>query len=157
MVSNAGRILAGSESIRLHPRELQDVRANWNAWSSVIRAARSEITLGDIAQGQPWLQRNPGQPLYRMNGQPAPDPGRVLRTQGQRGGRGRGDQCTSGRAGQPAPRRYAAAGVLRSGRRSAGLGAGFVINFVASVAIVIVVLLIFMGLRSGLLIGLIWP
>ena len=46
--------------------------------------------------------------LYRMNGQPAPDPGRVLRTQGQRGGRGRGDQCIVWPSWTTSARRYAA-------------------------------------------------
>ncbi|GKR03702.1 hypothetical protein KAM462_34220 [Aeromonas caviae] len=154
VVSNAGRILAGSESIRLHPTgELQDVRELERLVIS-DPGSPQQITLGDIAQVSRGFSETPGN-LYRMNGQPALTLGvsfapkvnvvdvgaainaRLAELDNQRP------------AGMQLQVFYDQAAEVQASVQ------GFVINFVASVAIVIVVLLIFMGLRSGLLIGLI--
>lgn len=154
VVSNAGRILVGSESIRLHPTgELQDVRELERLVIS-DPGSPQQITLGDIAQVSRGFSETPGN-LYRMNGQPALTLGvsfapkvnvvdvgatinaRLAELDAQRP------------AGMQLQVFYDQAAEVQASVQ------GFVINFVASVAIVIVVLLIFMGLRSGLLIGLI--
>ena len=154
VVSNAGRILVGSESIRLHPTgELQDVRELERLIISDPGSAQ-QVTLGDIAQVSRGFSETPGN-LYRMNGQPALTLGvsfapkvnvvdvgatinaRLAELDAQRP------------AGMQLQVFYDQAAEVQASVQ------GFVINFVASVAIVIVVLLIFMGLRSGLLIGLI--
>ena len=154
VVSNAGRILVGSESIRLHPTgELQDVRELERLIISDPGSAQ-QVTLGDIAQVSRGFSETPDN-LYRMNGQPALTLGvsfapkvnvvdvgatinaRLAELDAQRP------------AGMQLQVFYDQAAEVQASVQ------GFVINFVASVAIVIVVLLIFMGLRSGLLIGLI--
>lgn len=148
VVSNAGRILVGSESIRLHPTgELQDVRELERLIISDPGSAQ-QVTLGDIAQVSRGFSETPGN-LYRMNGQPALTLGvsfapkvnvvdvgatinaRLAELDAQRP------------AGMQLQVFYDQAAEVQASVQ------GFVINFVASVAIVIVVLLIFMGDRKS--------
>lgn len=154
VVSNAGRILAGSESIRLHPTgEFQDVRELERLIVS-DSGSPQQVMLGDIAQVSRGFDETPGN-LYRIDGQPALALGvsfapRVNVVDVGAAINARLAELDNQRpAGMQLNVFYDQAAEVESSVRD------FVINFIASVVIVIVVLLVFMGLRSGLLIGLI--
>jgi multidrug efflux pump subunit AcrB len=154
VVSNAGRILVGSESIRLHPTgEFQDVRELERLIISDPGSSQ-QVTLGDIAQVSRGFSETPGN-LYRMNGQDALTLGIAFAPKvnvvdvGAAVNARLAELDNQRPAGMQLQVFYDQAAEVDSSVQ------GFVINFVASVVIVIVVLLIFMGMRSGLLIGLI--
>jgi multidrug efflux pump subunit AcrB len=154
VVSNAGRILVGSESIRLHPTgEFQDVRELERLIISDPGSSQ-QVTLGDIAQVSRGFSETPGN-LYRMNGQDALTLGIAFAPKvnvvdvGAAVNARLAELDAQRPAGMQLQVFYDQAAEVESSVQ------GFVINFVASVVIVIVVLLIFMGMRSGLLIGLI--
>ncbi|MBX9764414.1 MAG: efflux RND transporter permease subunit [Pseudomonadaceae bacterium] len=154
VVSNAGRILVGSESIRLHPTgEFQDVRELERLIISDPGSSQ-QVTLGDIAQVSRGFSETPGN-LYRMNGQDALTLGIAFAPKvnvvdvGAAVNARLAELDNQRPAGMQLQVFYDQAAEVDSSVQ------GFVINFVASVVIVIVVLLVFMGMRSGLLIGLI--
>lgn len=154
VVSNAGRILVGSESIRLHPTgEFQDVRELERLIISDPGSSQ-QVTLGDIAQVSRGFSETQGN-LYRMNGQDALTLGIAFAPKvnvvdvGAAVNARLAELDNQRPAGMQLQVFYDQAAEVDSSVQ------GFVINFVASVVIVIVVLLVFMGMRSGLLIGLI--
>ena len=154
VVSNAGRILVGSESIRLHPTgEFQDVRELERLIISDPGSSQ-QVTLGDIARVSRGFSETPSN-LYRMNGQDALTLGIAFAPKvnvvdvGATVNARLAELDNQRPAGMQLQVFYDQAAEVDSSVQ------GFVINFVASVVIVIVVLLVFMGMRSGLLIGLI--
>jgi multidrug efflux pump subunit AcrB len=154
VVSNAGRILVGSESIRLHPTgELQDVGELERLIISEPGSSQ-QVSLGDIARVSRGFSETPDN-LYRMNGKPALAlgiafvPGVNVVDVGV---------AINARLAELDDQRPAGMQLQVFYDQTTEVQASvedFVLNFVASVVIVIVVLLIFMGLRSGLLIGLV--
>ncbi|MFB9887373.1 efflux RND transporter permease subunit [Balneatrix alpica] len=154
VVSNAGSVRVGSESIRLHPT------GEFNRVEELERLLISEpgsdraIYLGDIAQIQRGFAEVPSN-LYRSNGQPALALGvsfapgvNVVNT----------GMAVMQRLAQLDAERPAGMQLDTFYNQSEEVDASiqdFVNNFLASVAIVVAVLLLFMGARSGLLIGLV--
>ena len=154
VVSDAGKMLVGSESIRLHPTgEFEDPSELERLIISEPGSAQ-RIQLGDIASIRRGFSEQPDN-LYRANGQPAlglgvsfadhvnvVDVGRAVNQRLQ--------QLEAERPiGMQLSLFYDQTAEVQASVK------GFVLNFVLAVAIVIGVLLIFMGLRSGLLIGLV--
>ena len=154
VVSDAGRMLVGSESIRLHPTgEFQDVRELERLIISEPGSAQ-RVSLGDIARVTRGYTEQPGN-LYRSQGQRALGLGvsfaghvNVVDVGGAVAQRLR-ELDEARPAGMQVEVFYDQAAEVQASVQ------GFVWSFVQAVAIVIAVLLVFMGLRSGLLIGLI--
>ncbi|WP_163836051.1 efflux RND transporter permease subunit [Spartinivicinus ruber] len=154
VVSNAGDIFVGDESIRIHPTgEFNDVKEMERL---LISASGSEqlVYLGDIATIQRAFTDQPNK-LYHLNSEPAlslgvsfmagvnvVDVGRAVmaRIDELEGDRPLGMEITNV---------YNQAEVVDQSVSA------FLINLLEAVAIVIVVLLVFMGARSGILMGLI--
>ena len=154
VVSDAGRMLVGSESIRLHPTgEFQDVRELERLIISEPGSAQ-RVSLGDIARVTRGYTEQPGN-LYLSQGQRALGLGvsfaghvNVVDVGGAVAQRLR-ELDEARPAGMQVEVFYDQAAEVQASVQ------GFVWSFVQAVAIVIAVLLVFMGLRSGLLIGLI--
>jgi multidrug efflux pump subunit AcrB len=153
-VTDAGRMLVGSESIRLHPTgELQDVSELERLIISEPGSAQ-HIYLGDIATISRGFSESPTN-LYRFQGRQALGLGISFAAGvnvvdvGQAVSRRLAELDSERPAGMQIGPFYNQAEQVDNSVR------GFVLNFVMSVVIVIGVLLIFMGLRSGILIGLI--
>jgi multidrug efflux pump subunit AcrB len=154
VVSDAGRMLVGSESIRLHPTgEFQDVAELERLIISEPGSAQ-RIHLGDIATITRGFAERPSN-LYRSQGRRALGLGVSF-----------ADHVNVVDVGKAVAERLAELDSARPAgmqievfyNQAAEVDSsvlGFVLNFVAAVVIVIGVLLVFMGLRSGLLIGLV--
>ncbi|WP_150306149.1 efflux RND transporter permease subunit [Pseudomonas saliphila] len=154
VVSDAGHMLVGSESIRLHPTgEFQSVRELEQLIISEPGSAQ-RIYLGDIADVRRGFTERPGN-LYRSAGEPALGLGVAFAAHvnvvdvGEAVAQRLAELDQDRPAGMQMAVFYNQADEVQSSVR------GFVLNFLASVAIVICVLLVFMGLRSGLLIGMV--
>lgn len=153
VVSNAGDIKSGTESIRLHPTgEFDDLAALSNLLVSPMGSAAA-TRLGDIATLSRGLSESPSS-IYHANGRPAIAMGvsfvagvNVIDV-----GRALADRLQQMSADKPAGLHInvfydQAAEVAQS-------VSGFIANFLMALAIVVGVLLIFMGLRSGIIIAL---
>ncbi|WP_304640289.1 efflux RND transporter permease subunit [Pseudomonas sp.] len=154
VVSDAGRMLVGSESIRLHPTgEFQDVR---ELEQLILSAPGSDrrVYLGDIAQIRRGFTEQPAN-LYRSQGSVALGLGVSFADHVNVVDVGRAVAQRLAELDQDRPAGMHVAVFYNQADEVDASVRGFVISFLFSVAIVIGVLLVFMGLRSGLLIGLI--
>jgi multidrug efflux pump subunit AcrB len=154
VVSDAGRMLVGSESIRLHPTgEFQDVEELERLIISQPGSSK-RVYLGDVARVSRGFAETPTS-LYRAQGRAALGLGVSYAAHvnvvdvGNAVAARLAELDAERPAGMHVDVFYNQADEVE---QSVG---GFVWNFIASVAIVVVVLLVFMGLRSGLLIGLV--
>lgn len=152
VVSNAGDLLVGSESIRLHPTgEFADVNELGNLLISRPGSSRS-VYLRDIATINQSVTRSPNN-IYRANGQPALSIGvsfapnvNVIVV----------GEAIKTRLAQLESERPAGMSIRvfydQSYEVSHAVN-GFIMNFLLALLIVITTLLIFMGLRSGMIIA----
>lgn len=154
VVSDAGRMLVGSESIRLHPTgEFEHISELERLIVSEPGSAQ-RVVLGDIARISRGFTEQPDN-LYRANGQRAIGLGVSFAnhvnvvTVGNAVASRLAALDEARPAGMQIELFYNQADEVQASVR------GFVVSFILSVIIVIGVLLIFMGLRSGLLIGLV--
>lgn len=153
VVSNAGEIRSGMESIRLHPTgEFNNLAELSNLLISPMGSAAA-TRLGDIATLSRGLSESPSS-IYHANGHPAI---------------AMGVSFVAGVNVIDVGRALAARLQQMSAEKPAGLHisvfydqaaevaqsvSGFIANFLMALAIVVGVLLIFMGLRSGIIIAL---
>lgn len=154
VVSDAGRMLVGSESIRLHPTgEFEDISELERLIISEPGSAQ-RVYLGDIATLRRGFSEQPDN-LYRAQGERALGLGVSFAAHvnvvdvGQAVSQRLAELDSQRPAGMRIEQFYNQADEVQGSVR------GFVLNFVMAVVIVIGVLLLFMGLRSGLLIGLV--
>jgi len=153
VVSNAGEIRSGMESIRLHPTgEFNNLAELSNLLVSPL-GSTAATRLGDIATLSRGLSESPSS-IYHANGHPAI---------------AMGVSFVAGVNVIDVGRALAARLQQMSAEKPAGLHisvfydqaaevaqsvSGFIANFLMALAIVVGVLLIFMGLRSGIIIAL---
>lgn len=152
VVSNAGSILVGDNRIRIHPTgEFQSVEEMERL---LVSAPGSEelIYLGDIAQVYKALSETPSV-LYHANGKKAISMGIAF---------GKGLNVVDVGASvkqrmleleEHRPIGIELSTVYNQSEMVDDTVQGFLINLAESIGIVIVVLLVFMGVRSGLLMG----
>ncbi|KAF1052495.1 MAG: Cobalt-zinc-cadmium resistance protein CzcA [Stenotrophomonas maltophilia] len=152
VVSDAGRLRVGSESIRLHPTgEFQDVSELERLLVSAPGSAQ-RVRLGDIAQVRRGFSDSPTQ-LWRADGKPALALGIAFAPQVNvvkvgEALHARLDQLESERpAGMQLTPFYDQAVEVQ------GAVNGFLLSFLSALVIVVGTLLVFMGLRSGLVIA----
>lgn len=154
VVSDAGRMLVGSESIRLHPTgEFQDVSELERVIISPPGSSK-QVYLGDVARITRGFTETPTS-LYRSQGNPALGLGVSYAAHVNVVDVGNAVAARLAELEQDRPAGMQVTMFYNQSAEVENSVSGFVWNFLASVAIVIVVLLIFMGLRSGLLIGLV--
>ncbi|MEH6566426.1 MAG: efflux RND transporter permease subunit [Halopseudomonas sp.] len=154
VVSDAGKMLVGSESIRLHPTgEFQDVRELERLIISEPGSSR-RVYLGDIATVSRGFAEEPSN-LYRSQGHPALGLGVSFANHVNVVDVGNAVTARLAELDNDRPAGMRVDTFYNQAHEVEASVSGFVLNFVISVAIVIGVLLIFMGLRSGLLIGLV--
>ncbi|MFN3579800.1 MAG: efflux RND transporter permease subunit [Pseudomonas sp.] len=154
VVSDAGRMLVGSESIRLHPTgEFQDVRELERLIISEPGSAQ-RVNLGDIARVSRGYTEQPGN-LYRSQGQRALGLGVSFAGHVNVVDVGSAVAQRLRELDEARPAGMQVEVFYNQAQEVQASVQGFVWSFVLAVAIVIAVLLVFMGLRSGLLIGLI--
>jgi len=153
-VSNAGRLQVGSESIRIYPTgEFQSV-AELEHLIISNPAAKELIYLGDVAKVYRASQEIPTH-VIRFNGKPALSLGISFSSGVNVVSAGDAVLARMQQLDYQRPIGIEINPIYNQPAEVAASVNGFVINLVESVLIVIVVLLVFMGLRSGLLIGLI--
>jgi multidrug efflux pump subunit AcrB len=153
-VSNAGRLQVGSESIRIYPTgEFQSV-AELEHLIISNPAAKELIYLGDVAKVYRASQEIPTH-VIRFNGKPALSLGISFSSGVNVVSAGDAVLARMQQLDYQRPIGIEINPIYNQPAEVAASVDGFVINLVESVLIVIVVLLVFMGLRSGLLIGLI--
>ena len=154
VVSNAGEIRAGSESVRINPTgEFTDVKQLEQLLISEP-ASQQLIYLGDVADVYQGYAEVPGK-IMRYGGREALVVG-VAFTGGVNVvdiGRAVEDKLNSLQRATPVGMELHS--IYNQPREVEESVASFLFNLIAAVVIVIVVLLFFMGLRSGILIGLI--
>lgn len=153
-VSNAGSLQVGAESIRIHPTgEFQSV-AELEQLIISNPAAKELIYLGDVAKVYRASQEIPNH-VIRFNGKPALSLGVSFSAGVNVVSAGAAVVSRMAQLDYQRPVGIEISPIYNQPAEVAASVDGFVINLVESVLIVIVVLLVFMGLRSGLLIGLI--
>jgi multidrug efflux pump subunit AcrB len=153
-VSNAGTLQVGAESIRIHPTgEFQSVSELEQLIIS-NPAAKELIYLGDVAKVYRASQEIPNH-VIRFNGKPALSLGVSFSAGVNVVSAGAAVVSKMEQLDYQRPVGIEISPIYNQPAEVAASVDGFVINLVESVLIVIVVLLVFMGLRSGLLIGLI--
>ena len=153
-VSNAGSLQVGAESIRIHPTgEFQSV-AELEQLIISNPAAKELIYLGDVAKVYRASQEIPNH-VIRFNGKPALSLGVSFSAGVNVVSAGAAVVSRIAQLDYQRPVGIEISPIYNQPAEVAASVDGFVINLVESVLIVIVVLLVFMGLRSGLLIGLI--
>jgi len=154
VVSDAGKILVGSESIRLHPTgEFQDVNELERLIISEPGSSR-RVYLGDMATVSRGFAEEPTN-LYRAQGRPALGLGVSFANHVNVVDVGNAVTARLAQLDADRPAGMQVGMFYNQAHEVEASVSGFVFNFIMSVAIVIAVLLLFMGLRSGLLIGLI--
>ncbi len=154
VVSDAGKMLVGSESIRLHPTgEFEDVSELERLIISEPGSSR-RVYLGDIATVSRGFAEEPSN-LYRAQGHPALGLGVSFANHVNVVDVGNAVTARLAELDADRPAGMQVKMFYNQAQEVEESVSGFVLNFVISVAIVIGVLLIFMGLRSGLLIGLV--
>lgn len=153
-VSNAGSLQVGPDSIRIYPTgEFQAVAELEQLIISNL-AAKELIYLGDVAKVYRATQEVPTH-LIRYNGNPALSLG-ISFTQGVNVVEaGASVQTRMQQLDYQRPIGIEISTIYNQPQEVSVSVDAFVINLAEAVLIVIVVLLVFMGLRSGLLIGLI--
>ncbi len=154
VVSNAGSILVGDNRIRIHPTgEFQSV-AEMERLLVSAPGSGDLIYLGDIAKVYKSLSETPST-LYHANGKPAISMGISF---------GKGVNVVDVGAQieqrmleleEHRPLGVQLETVYNQSKMVDDTIQGFLINLAESIGIVIVVLLVFMGVRSGLLMGLV--
>lgn len=153
-VSNAGALQVGSESIRIYPTgEFQSV-AELEQLIISNPAAKELIYLGDVAKVYRATQEIPTH-VVRFNGKPALTLGVSFSAGVNVVDAGETVLARMQQLDYQRPIGIEINSIYNQPAEVAASVDGFVINLAESVVIVIVVLLVFMGLRSGLLIGLI--
>tara|TARA_R110000764_G_scaffold29470_9_gene69062 strand:+ start:3855 stop:6923 length:3069 start_codon:yes stop_codon:yes gene_type:complete len=154
VVSDAGKMLVGSESIRLHPTgEFQDVSELERLIISAPGSSR-RVYLGDIASVSRGFAEEPSN-LYRAQGRPALGLGVSFAKHVNVVDVGNAVAARLAELDSDRPAGMHVNVFYNQAHEVEESVSGFVLNFIISVAIVIGVLLVFMGLRSGLLIGLV--
>ncbi|ATM77076.1 efflux RND transporter permease subunit [Serratia fonticola] len=152
VVSNAGDLLVGSESIRLHPTgEFASVQELGNLLISEPGSPRS-VYLRDIATISQGVTHSPNN-IYRANGRPALSIGvsfapnvNVIVV----------GEAVKARLAQLQAERPAGMDIsvfYDQSHEVEGAVNGFIMNFLLALLIVVGTLLIFMGVRSGLVIA----
>ena len=153
-VSNAGALQVGSESIRIYPTgEFQSV-AELEQLIISNPAAKELIYLGDVAKVYRATQEIPTH-VVRFNGKAALTLGISFSSGVNVVDAGDAVLARMQQLEYQRPIGIEINSIYNQPAEVAASVDGFVINLAESVLIVIVVLLVFMGLRSGLLIGLI--
>ncbi len=153
-VSNAGSLQVGPDSIRIYPTGEFQAVAELEQLIISNPAAKELIYLGDVAKVYRATQEVPTH-VIRYNGKPALSLG-ISFTQGvnvvEAGGL---VQARMQQLDYQRPIGIEISTIYNQPQEVSVSVEAFVINLAEAVVIVIIVLLVFMGLRSGLLIGLI--
>ncbi len=153
-VSNAGSLQVGPDSIRIYPTGEFQAVAELEQLIISNPAAKELIYLGDVAKVYRATQEVPTH-LIRYNGNPALSLG-ISFTQGVNVVEaGASVQTRMQQLDYQRPIGIEISTIYNQPQEVSVSVDAFVINLAEAVLIVIVVLLVFMGLRSGLLIGLI--
>lgn len=153
-VSNAGQLKVGEDSIRIHPTgEFQSV-AELEQLIISNPGAKELIYLGDVARVYRDTQEIASQ-YIRFNGQPALTVGVSFAPGVNVVAVGQAVQARLAELEYLRPIGMEVAEIYNQPAEVEHSVDDFIINLVEAVVIVIAVLLVFMGLRSGLLIGLI--
>lgn len=154
VVSDAGSIWIGSESVRLHPTgEFTDIGELERLIISDPGTAQ-RIYLGDIAEVRRGFTDQPSN-LYHAQGERALALGVAFADHVNVVDVGRAVQARLAELDGDRPAGMQLDVFYDQATEVQGSVSGFVLSFIMAVVIVVVVLLLFMGLRSGLLIGLI--
>lgn len=152
VVSNAGELLVGSESIRLHPTgEFDNVQELGNLLISEPGSPRS-VYLRDIATISQGVTHSPNN-IYRANTQAALSVGVSFAPNVNVIVVGNAIKARLAELEAERPAGMALNVFYDQSHEVEGAVNGFIMNFLMALAIVIGTLLIFMGVRSGLVIA----
>ncbi|VFS48496.1 Swarming motility protein SwrC [Budvicia aquatica] len=152
VVSNAGQLMVGSESIRLHPTgEFYNVQELGNLLVSQPGSAKS-VYLRDIATITQGVSHSPNS-IYRANGQPAVSIGVSFAPNVNVIVVGDAVQARLAQLEAERPAGMEISVFYDQAHEVEGAVNGFIMNFLLALLIVVGTLLIFMGVRSGLVIA----
>ncbi|WP_114192321.1 efflux RND transporter permease subunit [Edaphovirga cremea] len=152
VVSNAGQLLVGSESIRLHPTgEFESVQELGNLLISQPGSPKS-VYLRDVATITQGVTHSPNN-IYRANGQPALSIGVSYAPNVNVIVVGNAVKARLAQLEADRPAGMDISVFYDQSHEVEGAVNGFITNFLLALLIVVGTLLIFMGVRSGLVIA----